>query len=101
MLVKDTWIALSLRVLSSGVSGMRVSSKKPWEGKLRIVAMQPNEIERTKAGKPNHHREGLTETQTRRPNRRGSARCLWKRAFLTLDARSPANSIVAWRWPHV
>src|SRR6266851_7389048 len=40
--------------------------KKPWKGKLRIIATQPNEIERTKAGKPDHDREGLTETQTRR-----------------------------------
>jgi hypothetical protein len=34
MLVKDTWTALSLRVLSSGVSGMRVSSKKTLEGTI-------------------------------------------------------------------
>jgi hypothetical protein len=66
MLVKDTWTALSLRVLSSGVSGMRVSFKKTWKGKLRIIATQPYEIERTTAGKPDHDREGLTETQTRR-----------------------------------
>jgi hypothetical protein len=32
--VKDTWTALSLRVLSSGVSGMRVSSKKTLEGTI-------------------------------------------------------------------
>ena len=65
MLVKDTWTALSLRVLSSEVSGMRVSSKKTLEGK-NCGLSQHNPMKSKGQKQENQFMigEGLTETQT-------------------------------------
>src|SRR6266851_5341108 len=64
MLAKDTWTALLLTVLSSGVSGMRVSSKETPERNIADYRKRnPMRLRGQKQKNQNHDKEGLTRTQ--------------------------------------